>query len=190
MIIGIALTVLLIMPLTTVEPFSEQITSRIESFSDLEGDHSFRVRREQIEQSIDYVSTQFIGYGLLSPDVTSLEGSGSKLASKDFSFNDFGYLTLVVSLGWFGTIFYLAGLILLFLKVFEAHSYSLDTFVMCARAIALASLLRLITANITNGAYAMPIWAFLGIAIAACKYYQYQFIQENINKHKQILSGE
>lgn len=179
MIIGIALTILVIMPLTTVEPFSEQITSRIESFSDLESDRSFRVRMDRVQRSMDYVSTQFIGSGLLSPDMTSIEGiGGSSLASKYFSFNDFGYLTLLVSLGWFGSITYLSGLVLLFLKAFQTHPYRIDIFAICSRAIALASVLRFMTANITTGAYAMPIWGFLGIAIAACKYYKYQYFQK------------
>ncbi|NJR45503.1 MAG: O-antigen ligase family protein [Hyellaceae cyanobacterium CSU_1_1] len=177
-IITVTLVALLIIPLTTIEPFSEKIIARIETFDNLENDGSYQTRTKQFENSINYALSQSIGYGLISPgQAPTQENAASK--KNLFSVNDNGYLALFVSLGWFGTIIYLVGLISLFLKVFQVSIHFNDTFLVCARAIALASLLRLFTANVTTGPYAMPIWGFLGIAIAGYKYYLTQYISAN-----------
>ena len=184
LIIQISLIAILVLPLTAVKPFSEVITSRIETFSNLESDNSYRERIKQFNRSFDYVSSQFLGYGLLAPgEPKSLPASAIGTSTQGlFSFNDNGYFSLIVGLGLFGAITYIIGLLLLLYKIFKVSTLHLDIFIIFARAIALASLMRIMTANISYGSYAMPIWGFLGIAIAGQKYYAYQNLVEQ-NSH-------
>lgn len=166
--IVIATIVIFAVPLTTVKPFSEVISSRFDSIVNLESNGSYQTRVAQFNESIDASLFEVVGWGLLAPGQSppsAIDGSNPF----NFSTNDNGYLVALVSLGWFGTLGYLGGLALLFFRLFQTNCP--DIFVTAARSIAFGSLTRLMTNNITIGDYAMPIWIFLGIAIAGRKYY-------------------
>ncbi|NJK56041.1 MAG: O-antigen ligase family protein [Pleurocapsa sp. SU_5_0] len=154
-----------VIPLANIEPFSEIIQSRIETFSDLESDASFNGRIAQFSQSINYALSQFFGYGLVD---------AGRAPAGIFSSNDNGYLVILVSLGWLAAIPYTGAIILLLSKLFfNPKNYS-DMFAIASRIIALGSLIRMFTSNVTSGDYALPIWAFLGMGLASYKYYLHQ----------------
>ena len=160
---------LLIVPLASIDQFSEIISSRFSSISNLEGDGSFQERMSTFEGAIDIAMTEFIGWGLVAPgQAPPSMGSDEGL----FSVMDNGYLSILVSFGWFATICYVGGIVMMVVKLFSKNQ--LDPFTIAARAIAVGSLSRLATSDISTEAYAMPVWGFLGIAIAGYKYHLYQ----------------
>ena len=164
-IIVISLLVLIVIPLATIEPFSSVINSRLETFADLGGDGSFQHRLGAFERGTSIAFSEFLGYGLLSPG-QSPNGA--------FSTNDNGYLVILVTFGWFATIVYMSGILLIVSKVFQSNN--LDLFGIASRSIALGSLARMATSNVSTEQYAMPIWCFLAISLAADKYFAHQII--------------
>lgn len=166
-LITILVIAAIVIPLANIEPFSEIIQSRIKTFSDLGSDASFNGRISQFNQSINYAVSQFFGYGLVD---------AGRAPQGIFSSNDNGYLVILVSLGWLAGIPYIGAIILLLSKLFFNTKNCLDMFAIIARIIALGSLMRMFTSNVTSGDYAIPIWTFLGIALAAQKYYSNQHV--------------
>lgn len=171
-IITIALLVLVMIPLATIEPFSSVISSRLETFTNLSNDGSLQSRLGQLEQTSSAATGEFIGWGLVAPG-QSPNGS--------FSTNDNGYLGILITFGWFGTLVYMSGILLLIAKVLL--SKNLDVFAIASRAIAIGSLARMVTSNVTTEQYAMPIWCFLSIAVASHQYYSYQKSQTRTSKN-------
>lgn len=170
-IVGIAVLTLLVLLLTTIEPFSTVIGSRLETFSDLSNDVSLQSRLEQYNRTIDYALSEYLGWGIIGNEGIPTGDASAGIASS----NDNGYLRLLISLGWLGMIPYLIGIALLFFKLFQPSSQSyLDIFAIASRAIALSSVVRMATSDISSDDYAMPIWGFLGLAIAAHKYYSHE----------------
>ncbi len=170
LIISIIVAAIIILPLTTIEPFSTVISSRFESLSlsNVEDDVSYQARSEGLNELIGPALTEFVGGGL-----------GSKLKSGDSGIGayDNGFLLMLFSLGWFGTIPYLGGIILLLFKLFQGSEGRFDPFASAARAIAVSSFLVQINLNaVTINAFAMVVWGFVGVGMAAHKYYLYQRI--------------
>jgi hypothetical protein len=178
MIASLIALVLIALPLITLEPFSSTIGSRLGSLLSLQQDASYEARVEQFNRAIHFALSEVFGQGLIGYGgiPTSAHHISDMISSQDN-----GYLALLVSLGWIGTIPYVTGVMLLLIKLFQNSSNRHDTFVIAARAIAFASLARAGTSAVTFDEYAMPIWCFLGAAIAAHKYYQNQrpFAQQN-----------
>ena len=164
-LIIIAVIVAVTIPLTTIEPFSEVIQSRIGTFTDITSDGSYNGRIGQYEQSLNYAFSQFLGHGLVD---------AGRAPEGMFSTNDNGFLVILVSFGWLAGIPYIGAIILLFSRLFFNSEHCLDLFGILARSIALGSLMRMFTSNVTSADFALPIWGFLGIAMAAHKYYSHQ----------------
>lgn len=172
--ITIVSIILIVLPLATIEPFSEVISDRLESVTGIAGDYSYQSRLSQFNQGIDYALEEYIGWGLMGiqgvPTGFSITGEITGTASG----SDNGYLSLLVSLGWLGLIPYLSGWGMMLYRLFSAPRSQLDLFAIIARAAAFSSIVRMATTNVTTGEYALPIWGFLSIAMAAQKYFSCQ----------------
>lgn len=161
-IVVISLLVLVIVPLANIEPFASVIGSRFESFSDLGSDSSLQSRLGAFERGAAFAVSEFIGYGLVAPGQAP-EGA--------FSTNDNGYLVILVTFGWFAAMVYVSGLFLIFSRMFQ--SKNLDMFAIASRAIAFGSLARIMTSDVSTEAFSMPVWGFIGVVLAADKYFAY-----------------
>ncbi|MEG4990041.1 O-antigen ligase domain-containing protein [Microcoleus sp. BR0-C5] len=151
-VIGVCLT-----PLATMEPFSEVITSRLETLSNVKEDHSFNERAEIYGKLINSAVSEFNGRGM----------GGEKII-------DAGTLDVLATLGWLGIIPFLSGIILIFLRLFQYSEARSDPFMNSARAIVLSVF---ITLPATNTMVLLPgvmFWGFSGMAMAAHKYHQHQ----------------
>jgi len=171
LIVGIVVAALCAIPLVTMEPFSSAIGSRLGTFSNLGSDTSVIVRQKGYQKLTDPMLSQFMGQGL------SVEAfSATQPELNTISVDDNGLLKMLFSLGWFGTIPYLAGISLLFFKLFQTSEIPSDTFAKAARAIAGGVFLGEAGAiNLFDGGdITMPLWGFLGVAMAAHKYYFHQ----------------
>ncbi len=171
------LLAIIVLSLLTIEPFSSEISQRFESFSNLAEDGSAQIRLDSYEKTTKYALFEFIGTGIETrTGVTASNSYNSHgLDTETVSGSDNGLLQIFVSLGWLGFIPYLTGIIILFAKLFHNSPSRRDIFAVTARSIALASLMRIFTSTVAHSEYAMPVWGFLGIAMAAHQYNRFQF---------------
>lgn len=147
---------LAIIPLATIEPFSETINSRLSTFSDLDNDGSALARKETFQLLIDSAMSKFLG-----------DGIGGILYDNTF-------LALLFNLGWFASFFYMGGLFLLLLTLFVDPAGDLDPFKGATRAIVISAIVRLPVNGPIVGASGVALWAFLALGIACQKYYHQQ----------------
>ncbi len=163
LIVSLIIMGLLVLPLTTIEPFSTAINSRLQSLTSVNSDVSYNARSEGYNDALGMALQQGLGLGL-----------GSSLASTALGSNDSGILTLLFSLGWLGTLPYLGGLLLLILSLFQGAATRSDAFASAAQAIVLSGFVQIGLNNIMLGVFGIVFWGFLGIAQAAKRYYIHQ----------------
>lgn len=145
------------LPLTTIEPFSGVISERLETFSSGSTDLSYRERTEKYELLLRDSLSQVTGKGL--------GGSGAHI--------DSAILDMFFSLGWVGALPYLGGLFTLMFRAFQVSAVRFDPFVSAARAIALGVMVQLVFGSVMIGVSGVVMWTFLGMVMAAQKYYRF-----------------
>ncbi len=156
LIITVLIVGMCVFPLTTVEPFSEIISARVQSLSNVQEDNSYKDRAETYDRALGVALFEPLGNGLGLPGVDS------------------GIIDTFIQLGWFGSIPYLGGLILLLFKLTQCVERRFDTFMSSAFAISLAMLAQIGLGDPLTGVVGMVFWGFTGVALAGHKYYQYQ----------------
>ena len=161
LVITILAIAILVVPLASMEQFSGKLGERFTSFSNLEEDNSLSGRQEWFQSQIGTALTTYAGLGI---------GSGKQ---------DSAILSTLFSLGWFGTICYVSGLLMLVYKVFQTDNNSYNLILGTVRAIAMTCLVR-IPVNITSISEVggIMLWGFLALAIASKKYYYHQRLVE------------
>jgi hypothetical protein len=156
LMITVLVIALLVVPLTTIEPFSKTINNRLSTFSNLEEDGSAKGRKDSFEYLIGSALTSFVGEGIGGPGYDS------------------SILLPLFHLGWFGTIPYMGGMFLLVFGVFQSSEGSFDVFTGAVRAIVMSALVRLPVNNSIVGSSGIVLWGFLALGMAAQKYYHHQ----------------
>lgn len=146
-----------VVPLTTMEPFSSTIQSRIDTLSDLENDGSGQIRRQAYQE--------LLGQGLVNPIGNGIGANPG---------TDSAVLDLLLTFGWFGNVFYCGGLVLLIFRLFNGNAVRFDVFVNTIRVIVLAMCLQLLFGNVLVRESGILLWGFLGLGVAAQKYYEHQ----------------
>jgi hypothetical protein len=151
--------VICIVPLSTIEPFSKVIQSRVASFSNVEDDNSARDRTQLYNTTLGPALSEFIG-----------KGNGNLQPI------DSGIIEMLLTLGWMGTVPYLGGICMLLYKLCQGFKCPSDPFASAARAIILGFLPMLAGSNVIVGISGMVFWGFMGLGMAANKYHQHQRI--------------
>lgn len=157
----ILMLALCIVPLSTVEPFSQVIQSRVNSFSNVKDDQSAKDRADLYGRTLNLALSEVIG-----------KGNGTLQPI------DSGIIELLLTLGWMGAIPYIGGLLLSFYSLFQSSKSKSDPFASASRAIVVGFLPMLAGSNVIVGISGMVFWGFLGIGMAANKYHQHQRIAE------------
>ena len=173
MLIGVVMTVLIIYPITTVEPFSSAIGERIESLADTEGDGSLRSRQGAFNLLIGYALVEFVGYGLKSPVTPDV------VVNKGYILGDNGIIVLLFALGWIGAGPYILSLALSIFQIQQACQKNKDLILYASYAIVLGQLSQIYFKNIFHGGMAMILWGFIGIGMSGCNYYTSQKNSQN-----------
>lgn len=88
----------------------EQLSARLQSLTDLSGDTSFQARDQFLDEALNAVATNPLGYGFGSSGGAARSAAG---AGGGGSFDN-GWLNIPYTLGWVGALAYLAGLSALF----------------------------------------------------------------------------
>ncbi|MFP4338429.1 MAG: hypothetical protein ACLFQP_10910 [Halothece sp.] len=164
---------LIVMPLATLEPFSERISDRFETFSNLEEDNSAQARLGLYQGHLSQALFNYQGTGI--GVAFTLDENGQPVTVPI----DSGVIAIFNTLGWFGAIPYFGGVILLVAKNFQAHEIRFDRFLSCSRAIPLTFLSLLVIANTLVGLGGLMFWSFSAITLAGHKYYQNLHFYEN-----------
>lgn len=157
---------LLIIPVTMIESFSSVAVSRFESFSQVENDGSYNARLEGYNELIQPALSEFFGRGL---------GTTLKTEHENIAAQDNGFLVLLFSLGWFGTISYLGGIALIFTQLLKGVFLRDDILAIAFRAISISTFFAQIGFNpVMTGEFALPVWVFASLAMASQKYHRKQ----------------
>jgi hypothetical protein len=156
LIITILMVGICTFPLTTMEPFSEIINSRFETFSNVQEDGSYKARSASYNRVLGVAILEPIGYGLGHPGFDS------------------GFIDIPIALGWLGGIPYMGGLILLLFKVMQCTERRFDPFMSSALGVGLSNLAIMPLGNPTGGVQGVTLWGFLAMVLAGHKYYQHQ----------------
>jgi cell division protein FtsW (lipid II flippase) len=162
-VIILAITTLIV-PLATIEPFSAVISSRFESFSNLQEDGSANARLKLYSNNLATALSSFQGSGL-----------GNSFAQTDKLINkniDSGILDMFLTLGWVGTILYMGGMILIIFKICQFNKFRSDSFLGASRAISLALCSILVMNPAQIGFKGILLWGFMGITMAGNKYHE------------------
>lgn len=157
----LALT-LLVVPIINLTPFAEPIQERIASFSNGGDDTSLSERLEGYEYSFDLALNQMTGLGLGSAGPETALGSA-----------DSAIIPLFFSFGWVGAVPYIFSILILILRNLNAEDKGHDTFAVSARAITIGVLAQVWFNNIFSSDFAMILWTFMGIGMAANQYHYF-----------------
>ena len=168
----ILIIIMCVIPLTNIEPISDVVTNRLETFSQLEKDTSFNERSQSYERNLNLALSNVLGNGL--GNIWTLN---EKTGELEVFVLDSGILDMFFTLGWVGAIPYLAGFMLIIFSVFQYAEARFDTFVSTARAISMTFCVQLVGYSTMIGLSGMIMWGFLAMAMAAHKYYQHQNTQ-------------
>jgi hypothetical protein len=154
---------ILVLPLTFIDPFADVINARLQSLFNISNDVSFNARAAGYNTALGLALSEFVGQGL-----------GGVIISDSLGVNDSGILSLFFLLGWFGTLPYLGGLLILLISLTRKIEGGDDAFAAGSRAIAFGTFAQIGLNESMLGVFGMILWGFLGIALAAQRYYTYQ----------------
>jgi hypothetical protein len=157
---------ILVAPLATTEPFSDIITTRFDSFSNLGEDHSANARKENYATNFDKALSTFVGRGIGN---TFYFNEGGQLNNTVI---DSGILDMFFSLGWVGTIPYLGGMGLLLFQVIQFTEVKFDIFMAASRSVGISMVLVLLFNSSMTNVKGMILWSFLSITVAGHQYHQ------------------
>jgi hypothetical protein len=168
------ITIILVMamcvvPLVTIEPISKVVTNRFQTFSNLQQDSSFKDRSGSYDKNLSVAMSNGFGQGLGNTWVVD-----EKTGQIQVIVIDSGILDMFFTLGWFGAIPYIGGLILLIFTVSRYHEARSDSFMSAARAIGVSSCAELISGSGMLSVNGMILWGFLALTMAGHKYHQHQ----------------
>lgn len=172
MLIGILMTILIILPVTTVEPFSTVIGERIESLGDTDSDGSFTARQETFKGLLGQAVIQVTYGGLQNPITPDVK---VKMKSS-YVIGDNGLLVLFFTVGWIGGLPYLLGITFAVLEIRQACLKNKDLVLQASYGIILGLLFQILFKSLTDGALACLLWGFMGIGMSARKYHLSQRI--------------
>ncbi len=158
-----------VVPLTTIEPIAGVVATRLETLSSLEDDGSFQDRSGSYDKNLSLALSNGLGNGL-----GNIWKVNEKTGQIEVVVIDSGILDMFFTLGWFGAIFYMGGLIFLIISVSKYGEGRFDSFISAARAIGISSATQLVIGSGMLSVAGMVLWGFLAMAMAGHKYYQHQ----------------
>lgn len=161
----LAVVAVLAVPFFLYAPNTERVTDRAESLTDLDDDGSLNARMMLYRSTTPEALLNPVGEGIGSL------GGAARLSTGDSVSFDSGVLAIPFTLGWPGTLLYLTGLGLLIADIITIKRSETDQFAVIAAAIVLAFIAMMVFHNQLEGLSGVTVWSFLGLALAAKKYY-------------------
>ncbi|MCU0565498.1 MAG: O-antigen ligase family protein [Oculatellaceae cyanobacterium Prado106] len=156
---------ILIAPLATLEPFSGAIQDRAESLVRIADDRSLRDRTNIYDSNFAIALSDPLGKGMGGTYFITSSGKPEAIVF------DSGLLVTFFTLGWLGAIPYLGSLMMLLYNLFQSEEVRFDAFAGAALAIGLGTFVQIGLGSSMLGVAGMVLWSFVGIGMAARKYY-------------------
>jgi hypothetical protein len=169
LIIVFMIMAMLLIPVINVDSFSENITSRVATLSNLKDDNSGQARLTSYTRFFDDPLNALIGIGIGNKEETVVWDSG--------------ILDIFSSLGLFGGSFYLLGILKLIFDLWKFSRRSLDRFVNIASAISMSILFMSPLAFSHGDVHGICLWGFLGLGLAGSKYHSKNQLREPNKKN-------
>jgi hypothetical protein len=165
LVLTIIALLLCVIPLSTMEPFSEVISSRFSTLGDIQNDQSAKDRQGLYKVFFEYGIFNFMGDGLGANDTV-----------------DSGIFSLVLDLGWIGALPYTGSLLLCGITLFKnVGKYPKDIFMRATCAVVIKSIAFFLATRVTAGVHGIIIWSFIGIGLAGQKYWNDQQMQVQLS---------
>jgi len=161
---------------TAFTPLGDVIVARFASFGTLNSDFSLHERANLYAAITDRVLNTPLGEGMGGTGPAATMSQGAALQNMDS-----GLLDIVFSLGWFGGLVYVIGLIALVMFALQVREVRGDYFDLSLRAAALATLSILPSFNPLVGVDGIVFWGFLGLCIAR-KFWVKNYEEEEDNR--------
>ncbi|GJD18552.1 unknown protein [Rivularia sp. IAM M-261] len=168
LMVTVLIMVFCVLPLSTMEPFSDAINSRLQSFTNLENDDSARVRQKIYEDGLNRALTNSLGNGIGNTFMVDERGILVPIVV------DSGILDTFFTLGWFGALPYTCGLVLILVKMLQLPDLRRDPFMASCRAISIACITSLPIGSTMLGFSGMFLWGFAALALAGHKSHEQQ----------------
>ncbi len=168
LIITVFIVAFAVIPLAYMQPFSDIIATRMQTFSNLEDDNSANTRVEIYQTGLEMALSNGLGNGLGNRWVVSDSGKIEGIVL------DSGIIDIFLTLGWFGAIPYVGGIILICFSLLRSSEGRFDVFASISRAIGISFFAQLVGYSSQLGFNGLLFWGFLGLGMAANKYYQHQ----------------
>ena len=172
LLVTLAVTALVALPLLTVGPVAERINERLGTLTNIQDDRSFQARVELYEEFLPQAFFNPVGEGFGSTGLsTKLNAGGEGISeSGDVVGIDSGILEMPFTLGWLGTALYLGGLGWLLYYAFRGRK-SEDLFATVSCGIVVSMLSQLPFNDKMEGFQGMLLWTFIALAIASKAYH-------------------
>lgn len=151
-----------VVTMTNIEQFSDNINSRLETLSNIQDDNSAQGRLIAYELFFNNPLMALIGVGIGNKEETLVWDSG--------------ILDIFSSLGWFGGSVYLSGMLKLIFDLWQFSRRNIDQFMNIASAISMSILFMSPLAFSHGDVHGICLWGFLGVGLAGKNYYQKQRI--------------
>jgi uncharacterized membrane protein len=149
-----------VVPLSLNEQFSEKITGRLDSLSNVKEDASAQIRQDDFNRQINQALTNPVGNGIENNSMDS------------------ALLSTLFYLGWVGTIPYTIGLCMACYQLFNISGAKSDTFISACQGIAISALIRFPVNGSNSGVSGVMLWTFIALGLASERYNRYQSIQK------------
>jgi hypothetical protein len=150
------------------EPVATIIGDRVDTLSELSDDGSYQQRQAFYLAFAARSVGSIVGNGIGSTSyVTKLDNYGE--ISSGF-YGDSGVLQVPFVLGWFGSLLYTGGTVLLLCQAFARSAAGRDAFIQASRAIVLMIGAEMIFENTLINVMGACFWTFLGTCIGARRY--------------------
>ena len=153
LIIACLLLAIVLVPLTGLEQFSNTISSRMATFSDISNDGSAQGRLNI--------------YSFISDSLTVI-GKGFATEQSGVVSGDSGLLEVIVKLGFIGNLFYISGLFIMFINLFSIKKSNMLQHRI--NSIVVASLLQIFLVTAVYDVHGIITWSFLGLGLGCKKY--------------------
>jgi hypothetical protein len=151
----------IVVGVTAFTPLGDTIMTRFQTFGTLHDDVSLHERMNFYADISNRVLNTPQGVGMGGTGAASLMSQGTAVLSFDS-----GVLDIVFSLGWFGALVFVLGLLGLVKFALSTREVKGDYFDLALRAGALATLSILPSFNSLGGADGIVFWGFLGLCIS------------------------
>ena len=166
----VIILVLGLIPLTSMDAFSEAIYGRLGSLSSLSQDDSATTRAYFFDLQIGDALRSWLGYGI-----------GGKVY-------DWGIFSLLFSLGWISSLFYVGSILLSLVTLYQGKEHKADPFIGVSRSIVLGTFSMIALATPFTAVTGVVLWSFLGMGLAGKKYYMSQYEPTSENQATDVLS--